>query len=78
MDSLNTFEMATALPSAYLVTANFFDAFSGAVAILPVTKSESFQGQEYLGIYPYIDEAPIKGSSTNKLWINRSGTDSKQ
>lgn len=58
----------------------YFDAFCGAVAILPVTKSESesFHGQEYIGIYPYIDEAPIKGSSNNKLWINRSSTDSKQ
>lgn len=58
----------------------YFDGFNGAVAILPVTKSESgsFQGQEYLGVYPYIDEAPIKGGSANKLWVNRSGTDSRQ
>lgn len=56
----------------------YFDGFNGAVAILPVTKSgESFRGQEYLGIYPYIDEAPPRGSSKNEIWINRSTTDAK-
>lgn len=53
----------------------YFDGFNGAVAILPVTRSGgSFGGQEYLGIYPYIDEAPPKGSSTNEIWINKSST----
>ncbi|MBM3603254.1 MAG: TIR domain-containing protein [Alphaproteobacteria bacterium] len=57
----------------------YFDGFNGAVVILPVTRSgESFQGQEYLGIYPYIDEAPIQGGTTNKIWINKSSTASKQ
>lgn len=57
----------------------YFDGFNGAVAILPVTRSgESFQGQEYLGIYPYIDEAPPQGGSTNEIWINKSSTTSKR
>lgn len=57
----------------------YFDGFKGAVAIFPVTKSgESFQGQEYLGIYPYIDEAYARGGSSNEIWINRSSTDSKR
>jgi len=56
----------------------YFDGFNGAVAIFPISKSgESFEGQEYLGIYPYIDEAPPRNSSTNQLWINRSSADSK-
>lgn len=35
----------------------FSDAHHGAVAILPVTRTEQndFRGQEYLGIYPWID-----------------------
>jgi len=51
----------------------YFDGFNGAVAILPVTsKSEaSFKGQEYLGIYPYMDEAPSKGSNIQEIWINK-------
>lgn len=55
----------------------YFDGFNGAVAILPVTeKGENFQGQEYLGIYPYIDEAPGRGSSINEIWINKNTTTS--
>lgn len=51
----------------------YFDGFNGAVAILPVTKNgDSFHGQEYLGIYPYIDEAPRKGSSVNEIWLNKN------
>lgn len=57
----------------------YFDGYSGAVAVLPITKSGgSFQGQEYLGIYPYIDEAPSTTSSTNELWVNRSDSDSRR
>lgn len=56
----------------------YFDGFNGAVAIFPVTKSgERFKGQEYLGIYPYIDEAPKEGGSTKEIWINKSSTTSK-
>lgn len=52
----------------------FFDGFNGAVAILPVTKVEQYryEGQEYLGIYPYLDEAPAQGSEVNQMWVNRS------
>ena len=54
----------------------FFDGINGAVSILPVTKDGgTFLGQEYLGIYPYIDEAPAKGRSTNEIWINRNRTE---
>lgn len=36
----------------------YFDGYSGAVAIFPVTLIErsSFEGQEYLGLYPYVEE----------------------
>lgn len=51
----------------------YFDGFNGAVAILPVTRNReaSFEGQEYLGIYPYMDEAPSKGSSVEEIWVNK-------
>jgi hypothetical protein len=52
----------------------YFDGFNGAVAILPVTQNHqtSYEGQEYLGIYPYLDEAPAQGNATNEMWINKS------
>lgn len=58
----------------------YFDGFNGAVAILPVTKNhqESYEGQEYLGIYPYLDEAPKQGSATNEIWINKSSAAHQQ
>ncbi|MBY3252159.1 TIR domain-containing protein [Rhizobium laguerreae] len=54
----------------------YFDGYRGAVAVLPVTKSEesSFYGQEYLGIYPWIDESAL---SLKDLRVHRSTTDYK-
>lgn len=45
----------------------YFDGFRSAVAILPIaqTSQEGFAGQEYLGLYPYID------GSAAVLWVNR-------
>lgn len=45
----------------------YFDGFRSAVAVLPIaqTTQESFVGQEYLGLYPYID------ASGMSLWVNR-------
>ncbi len=47
----------------------------GRSAILPVTEAgrESYKGQEYLGVYPYVTETPRKEDKTRRiLWINRS------
>lgn len=46
----------------------YFDASKGAVAVLPVAKSDSetFSGQEFLGLYPYIDSL-----SPSMLFINK-------
>lgn len=54
----------------------YFDGYKGAVAILPVTKNEetSFYGQEYLGIYPWIDESAL---SLKELRVHRSTSDYK-
>lgn len=45
----------------------YFDGFRSAVAILPIaqTNEDSFTGQEYLGLYPYVD------GSGMTLWVNR-------
>ena len=45
----------------------FFDGFRSAVAIMPIaqTTQEGFAGQEYLGLYPYIDGSALT------LWVNR-------
>lgn len=58
----------------------YFDGFNGAVAILPITQSEqsSYQGQEYLGIYPYLDEATAAGGTINEMWINKSSSEHKR
>lgn len=44
----------------------YFDGHGGRVGIVPVTEfaSDRFEGQEYLGLYPYVDEA-------GGLWVNR-------
>ena len=50
------------------------DGLKEKVAICPLIREEAssddYQGQEYLGIYPYISEATIKGSDKLALWVN--------
>jgi len=53
----------------------FKDGDNARVAILPVSRSQTtaYQGQEYLGIYPYItDENDTTGK--RRLWVRRSTT----
>ncbi|MCL6443080.1 MAG: toll/interleukin-1 receptor domain-containing protein [Alicyclobacillus sp.] len=53
----------------------YFDgAKHGKVAILPVvsTLQDRYIGQEYLGLYFYIDKCPAKGRTTMRLWVNES------
>lgn len=51
----------------------YFDGFRRTVAIFPVTATGgNYRGQEYLGIYPYIDEAKTIGGSANKIWVNKN------
>lgn len=44
----------------------YFDGINGKIAILPIANADenSFEGQEYLGLYPYID---VIGST---IWVN--------
>jgi TIR domain-containing protein len=53
----------------------FKDGHNSRVAILPVVQQSamSYHGQEYLGIYPYVDEANSAAGS-KKLWVSRSST----
>jgi hypothetical protein len=57
----------------------FCDGLHGRVAIVPVTDqeqtSESFQGQEYLGIYPYLTLRP-DGYGQEKLFVHGSASSS--
>jgi hypothetical protein len=52
----------------------FFDGLGGRVGVLPVTQNgeETFKGEEYLNLYPYVDQALVKDSADLVLWINES------
>jgi hypothetical protein len=51
----------------------YFDALKGRVGILPIVQSsqDDFSGNEYLGLYPYVDIAQIGKTEEQILWINR-------
>ena len=68
---------------AYLATSNityskwcpwelgYFDGKkNGRCCILPVMDYASFKGQEYLGIYPYIDYEKVRNSDRYDFWVN--------
>jgi len=51
------------------------DGENTRVAVLPIAQSvtSSYRGQEYLGIYPYVDSANDT-EGKKRLWIRRSST----
>jgi hypothetical protein len=55
----------------------YFDGSGGRVAIVPITErateSETYRGQEYLGLYPYVTMQQDT-SGRNRLWVNRSAS----
>lgn len=53
----------------------YFDGLGRRVGIVPVAdiRRDGFNGQEYLGLYPYVDEAPSTGGQQT-LWVNSAGT----
>ena len=55
----------------------FVDGQKGKSAILPITQSptESFYGQEYLGLYPYVTRAPRNTDNKMCLWIQAAKDD---
>lgn len=56
----------------------FKDGHNRRSAIFPVSQSQtqtnSYVGQEYLGVYPYVSKDRVQGGTTDKLWINTSST----
>jgi len=57
----------------------FKDGHNRRSAIFPVAQSQtsatnSYAGQEYLGIYPYVSKDRIQGGAVDKLWIRTSST----
>ncbi len=51
----------------------YFDAFRGRVAILPIVdrpRGNAYDGQEYLGLYPYVALDPPENSTEEVLWIH--------
>lgn len=44
------------------------DGMKGRVCILPIMSS-SFEGQEYLGLYPYLQYAQIQGEEKFDFWV---------
>lgn len=52
----------------------FMDGADRRIGIAPVvqTARNTFDGEEYLGLYPYLDRATISGQDSRTLWINRS------
>jgi hypothetical protein len=55
----------------------FFDGVKGVVGILPVLQhtQNTFKGEEYLGVYPYVDIVTINNTSRKNLWINSSANE---
>ena len=53
----------------------YFDGRKNRTAILPVTSTgtESYQGQEYLGLYPYVIHG-VNIFEHEMLWVHRSPT----
>ena len=52
----------------------FFDGLKGKVGIVPVTHNQegAFKGEEYLNLYPYVDEELVSKTNERQLWINKS------
>ena len=52
----------------------FFDGYKGKVAVVPIAdvSKSSFNGVEYLSLYPYVDKATTKGGAL-KLWVQGPG-----
>ena len=52
----------------------YIDGKKGKSAILPITKLKlnKYNGQEYLGLYPYITENTGFSDMLNKLWVKES------
>lgn len=79
--------MNTSRGLAYVATSNstnskwcpwelgYFDGKKdGRCCILPVMEGTIFPGQEYLGLYPYIEYERISGQDKYDFWVYNQGT----
>lgn len=56
----------------------YFDGIKGKVAILPILNtsySDSYNGQEYLGLYPYVAKGTIRNTTKEELWIHTASNE---
>lgn len=73
---------------AYVATSNstnskwcpwelgYFDGKKNSrCCILPIIESNTFQGQEYLGLYPYLEYAQIIGKEQYEFWVDNQEND---
>ncbi|CAN7700628.1 TIR domain-containing protein [Mesorhizobium sp. LjRoot246] len=58
----------------------YFDAFNGNVAIVPIAAASGtiFKGEEFLGLYPYVDVTGRTPGQAGTLYIHRDLTTYKQ
>jgi hypothetical protein len=51
----------------------FMDGAGRRIGVAPVvqTARDTFDGEQYLGLYPYLDRTTISGQDSQALWINR-------
>ena len=56
----------------------YFDGIKKLVAIMPVSRSDSgsdsFAGQEYLGLYYYVSGGTLQGTNQEALWIHEDSS----
>lgn len=45
------------------------DGYNGMACILPIIDSRSFKGQEYLGLYPFLDFDVTKDTKRHEVWV---------
>lgn len=56
----------------------YFDGRNGNVAILPIVEvgnAREFRGEEFLGLYPYVDVELTKETNLPEVFINRTPSD---
>jgi hypothetical protein len=47
----------------------------GRCCILPIIESQTFHGQEYLGLYPYLEYAKYSNQNRYEFWVNNQDSE---
>lgn len=56
----------------------FFDGFNGSVAIFPISQvdgKESYSGEEFLGLYPFVNVTGLTAAASGSIRVHRSVSD---